>query len=773
LAVGGAAITVRLAFFPSVHLSNPVLAENSVPALAFVGSTTCAECHQNEAQLWQNSQHKKAMAHATAEAVLGDFNDARFEYNGLPSRFFVRDGKYFVETDGSDGKLATFQIKYTFGVEPLQQYLIEFPDGRIQALSIAWDTRPKEQGGQRWFHLYPNEHIQHDDILHWTKLNQNWNFMCAECHSTGVHKNYDPAKDSFATSFAEISVGCEACHGQGSQHVAWAKQPASQREEDRAKGLLVKFDERQNSRWVHEQSTGNVRADFQAPKLRKEVETCGLCHGRRSQFSEDWVPGRWLSDTHVVPPLTRGLYHVDGQMLDEVYNYGSFKQSKMFAAGVTCSNCHEPHSAKLRAPGDGVCGQGHLPEKYAAETHRHHDSSNGAVTCASCHMPTHTYMVVDQRHDHRIAVPRPDISARLGTPNACNDCHTDKTAAWASSAIESWFGPKRIGFQNYGNAFQAAATDQSNAATLLATVVSDERAPGFARAGALGELATRVSPPNLGLVKSALSDPDPMVRLGGLDMLAGTSPIEIWPVASPLLSDASPGVRIRAATLLAPVPTASQPASDREAFAKAAAELIAAQRQNADRPESRTTLANFFARRGSAADAEAEYRAALRINPQFTPAAANLADLFRTLGRNTDGERVLRDALLLSPADAAIHYSLGLALIRLTRREEALIELQQAAELAPDRARYAYVYAVGLRSLGRRDEALNTLRVNAVRHPRDRDTLSALIEITSQTGDFKSALGYAEQLSGVGAEDARLSGLIAELRRRITISGSK
>ena len=222
-----------------------------------------------------------------------------------------------------------------------------------------------------------------------------------------------------------------SAHGQGSRHVAWAKQPASQREEDRAKGLLVKFDERKNSRWVPEQSTGNVRADFQAPKLRKEVETCGLCHARRSQFSEDWVPGRWLSDTHVVPPLTRGLYHVDGQMLDEVYNYGSFKQSKMFAAGVTCSNCHESHSAKLRAPGDGVCGQCHLPEKYAAEAHRHHDSSNGAVTCASCHMPTHTYMVVDQRHDHRLAVPRPDISARLGTPNACNDCHTDKTAAWA------------------------------------------------------------------------------------------------------------------------------------------------------------------------------------------------------------------------------------------------------------------------------------------------------------------------------------------------------
>jgi tetratricopeptide (TPR) repeat protein len=773
LAVGGAAVTVRLAFFPSAYLSNPVLADNSLPALAFVGSTTCADCHQNEAQMWQTSQHKKAMAHATAETVLGDFNDAGFEYYGVLSRFFQRDGKYFVETDGSDGKLATFEIKYTFGVEPLQQYLIEFPDGRIQALSIAWDTRPKERGGQRWFHLYPNEHIQHNDVLHWTKLNQNWNFMCAECHSTGVHKNYDPAKDRFATSFQEISVGCEACHGQGSRHVAWAKLPASHREEDRAKGLLVKFDERPNARWVPDQSTGNVRANFKPSKLRKEVETCGLCHARRSQFSEDWIPGRWLSDTHVVSPLTRGLYHVDGQMLDEVYNYGSFKQSKMFAAGVTCSDCHEPHSAKLRSPGDGVCAQCHSPEKYAADRHRHHPSSNETVGCASCHMPTHTYMVVDQRHDHSFRVPRPDVSARLGTPNACNDCHTDQTAAWAASTIETWFGAKRIGFQNYADAFQAAATDQPNAAALLAAVASEPGAPGFARAGALGELATRVSPSNLALAKSALSDPDPMVRLGGLEMLAGTPPLEIWPVASPLLSDVSPGVRIRTAALLAAVPAASQPTADRDSFAKAAAEFIAAQRQNSDRPEARTALANFFARRGSPVDAEIEYRVALRLNPQFTPAAANLADLFRTLGRNTEGERVLRDALLLSPADAAIHYSLGLALIRLTRRDEALIELKQAAELAPDNARYSYVYAIALRSLGRRDEALKILNVNAVRHPGHRDTLSALIEINTRSGDFKAALGYAEQLSGVDPADSRLAGLIVELKRRAAISGSK
>src|SRR5262249_23193694 len=145
------------------------------PPSRLVGSEVCAGCHRSETESWRRSQHKHAMDHATEASVLGDFANATFDYNGVRSRFFRKDGKYFVETDGADGKLAVFEISYTFGVEPLQQYLIAFPDGRLQALSIAWNTRPKEKGGQRWFHLYPNEAIRHDDVLHWTKLNQNWN----------------------------------------------------------------------------------------------------------------------------------------------------------------------------------------------------------------------------------------------------------------------------------------------------------------------------------------------------------------------------------------------------------------------------------------------------------------------------------------------------------------------------------------------------------------------------------------------------------------------
>lgn len=740
---------------------------------SFVSSETCAGCHQAQARLWDASQHKAAMQPATDKTVLGDFNDGSFDYFGVHSRFFRRGGKFLVETDGPDGKLAVFEVKYTFGIDPLQQYLIEFPDGRIQALSIAWDTRPKDKGGQRWFHVYPNEEIKHDDVLHWTKLNQNWNFMCAECHSTGLRKNYDAKADRFATSWAEISVGCEACHGQGSAHAAWARDRQSWwpfgKHDDPDKGLLVRFDERHGVTWPIDAKTMTPQRSAAPLTLRKEVETCGLCHARRAGFHEDWIPGKWLSQTQVVEPLARNTYHVDGQIRDveEPYNYTPFKQSRMFAAGVTCSDCHEPHSSKLRASGEGVCLQCHASEKYADIRHRHHAGVDQPPTCISCHMPLRTYMVVDPRHDHSFRIPRPDLSDKLGTPNACIDCHSDKDSQWAAAAVENWFGPERKGFQTYAAAFHAARTDQADAAALLAVVAGDRDAPAVARATALAELAPRISPENVNIARSGLSDPDPMVRIGALDMLEDMPAGQVWPVASPLLSDPVRGVRIRAASLLAAVPTASQPPPDRESFERASSEFIAAQRSNADRPEARTTLGSFLIRRGQPNQAEIEYKAALQLSPQFVAASINLADLYRQLGRDGEGEAVLRAAIVVSPREAAAHHALGLTLTRLRKPEAALSEFRRAAELRPGEARYQYVYAVALHSAGQRNEAMAVLEEGLKSHPNDRETLQALISFSRMAGDAEAALGYAERLAVIVPADRGLAGLIRDLRRAI------
>ena len=417
-------------------------------------------------------------------------------------------------------------------------------------------------------------------------------------------------------------------------------------------------------------------------------------------------------------------------MEDEVYNYGSFKQSQMFAKGVTCSDCHDPHSGKLKLPGDGVCLQCHAADKYEVAAHRRHEGVDPPVGCPACHMPTRTYMVVDPRHDHSLRIPRPDLSVKLGTPNACNACHADKTAQWAADAIQSWHGPERKGFQHYAEAFHDAWSEAQDADPLLAAAASDRETPGFARAGALAELAPNLSTSNVGLAKSSLADPDPMVRIGALDMLASAEPQQIWPLAAPLLSDPVRGVRIRTADLLAAIPLASQPATDRVAFARAADEFVAAQRLNADRPEARLTLGSFYQRTGRTAEAEAEYKAALRLAPQFAPASVNLADLYRQTGRDQDGEASLRSALNVSPKDAGLHYALGLALIRLKRPEDALGELRQAASLAPENAQNSYVYAVALNSVGRSAEARQVLAAALGAHADNREILTALVEMS-------------------------------------------
>jgi predicted CXXCH cytochrome family protein len=774
--VTATAAVALLIFFGGICwqlLSGQIAKAASDNAATFAGSETCAGCHQSEAKLWRTSQHERAMAHATDKSVLGDFNDAGFQYFDVRSRFFRKEGKFLVETDGPDGKLATFEVKYTFGVDPLQQYLVEFPDGRLQALSVAWDARPKDKGGQRWLHLYPNEQIRHDDVLHWTRLNQNWNFMCAECHSTGVGKNYEAAADRFATTWAEISVGCEACHGAGSRHIAWAQDQKRWwpfgKTEDRTRGLVVQFDERSGTTWTQNEKTGMPQRNGMPLGVRKEVETCALCHARRAQFSEKWIPGQPLSNTHLVTPMYRNLSYADGQMRDteEIYNYLPFRQSKMFASGVTCSDCHEPHSAVLRAPGDGVCAQCHAPNRYETASHRHHDTVNVSVPCSSCHMPERTYMVVDRRHDHGFRIPRPDLSVKLGTPNACNDCHRDKSAQWAASTVEGWFGPQRAGFQTYAAAFHSAWTELPDAARLLGEVVSNGNTPAIVRASALIELAAYLSPASVSLAQKGLSDSDPMVRMAALEMLRSVPANQLWPLVSPLLSDPIEGVRIRAVSLLASVPTASQPAGDRERFENAAAEFIAAQRLNAERPEARVTLANFKAQRGQLNEAEAEYKAARRLNPQFAPATINLADLYRTLGREDEGSALLREAVVAAPHDAALHHALGLALVRQKKTDEALAELRRAAELAPDQSQYAYVYAVGLHSAGRVDDAIAALKVNLSKHPDNRESLLAITTFYRDAGNIATALEYAQRLAQLFPDDRRMSGLVEALKRQL------
>ena len=737
-------------------LSIAFSADAAEPAPTFVGSAACAGCHAAEHAAWRGSHHDLAMAEATSATVLGDFDGATFRYGDVTSRFFKRDGRFFVNTDGPDGRLADFEIRYVFGVTPLQQYLIAFPDGRMQALGIAWDSRPKEKGGQRWFHLYPGEEIKAGDPLHWTGLNQTWNFMCAECHSTELRKNYDAAKNTYATTWAEIDVACEACHGPGSAHLAWAKGDKSG-----ADGLTVHFDEREGVHWTIDPATGNARRSTPRASA-KELETCGICHSRGAKIAEPWRPGQALLQTHVPSLLSAGLFEADGKSLDEVYNYAPFRQSRMFVAGVSCSDCHDPHSLKLVADGDAVCEQCHDARKYATASHHHHADGSAATRCVACHMPVKTYMQVDPRHDHGFRVPRPDESARFGTSNACNDCHQDKDAGWAAAAVERWFGPTRKGFQTWTETFAAAHAEKPEAAALLQKLATNANAPSIARATALESLAAYPGNDVAAVAGRGLADADPLVRMAALRALRPYPVAQSWPLASRLLADPVLGVRIEAAALLAPMPQEALPLTERERLARATDDYIAVQRLNADRPEHRLNLGNLYLQQRRFADAEAEFAAARKLDPGFTPVYVGLAQLYIAQGRDADGERTLRDALGRLPDNADLHHALGLNLVRQGRSGEALPELGRAATLSPETPRFAYVYAIALNATGRSAEAIETLEANHGRHLADRDTLFALATINRDVGRTDAALGWAKMLVAV---DPAAQPLVDQLRQ--------
>ncbi|MCC6198404.1 MAG: ammonia-forming cytochrome c nitrite reductase subunit c552 [Burkholderiales bacterium] len=724
-------------------------------AADYVGGKVCGECHAKAYEAWRGSHHDLAMQEADARTVLGNFANAKFAYAGITSTFFKRDGKYYVNTDGPDGKLADFPIKYTFGVTPLQQYLIELPGGRLQALSIAWDSRPKAAGGQRWFHLYPKQGIKAGDPLHWTGIGQNWNFMCSECHSTNLRKGYDAQTGTYRTTWSEIDVSCEACHGPGSAHVAWAKTGTRTGNN----GLALALDERKGVTWTVDPATGKPRRS--APRTSaREIEICARCHARAARLADDYVPGKPLLDTHRPALLEDGLYWIDGQMRDEVYNWGSFLQSRMYAAGVTCSDCHDPHSLELRAPGNAVCGQCHAAAKYDAPAHTHHQAG---MACASCHMPATTYMVVDPRHDHSLRIPRPDVSARLGTPNACNNCHTKQDAAWAAAAIAKWTNAKPGGFQNFADAMQRGTAGAPGGRGALMTLAADKAQPALVRASALARLGAWLTPVTLDTFARALNDPDPVVRMAAVEALAA-APAEVRLRYLPrMAADPVRAVRVATARALAGPTETRVPQEHRAALAKAMDEYVATLTYNADRPESRLGLGALYAARGDRARAVAEYEKAIALDPTFVPAYANLADLLRDAGDEAAAQAALRRGLAREPKAAALHHALGLSLVRQKQGAQALDALAAASRLEPANARYAYVYAVALHDLGQPKKARDVLAAALARSPYDRELLSTLVLYALQAGDREAARGYVKRLREVEPDDPGVARLVAQV----------
>ncbi len=714
----------------------------------YAGGQQCAACHMAETELWRGSHHDLAMAAASPDTVSGDFDDAQFTYNGVTSEFFVRDGAYRVRTDGPDGALTEYEITHAFGTEPLQQYLTRFPDGRYQVLGIAWDSRPLDDGGQRWFHLYSGEAVDHNDPLHWTGSFYNWNTTCAECHSTNLQKNFSPEQDRYETTYSSIDVDCEACHGPGSLHV--------QAPEDFALGLAS-----DTGQWQFVE--GAAIAQRVAPlENRAELETCAQCHARRSQFTDNFEPGDPLLDGFRPALLDEGLYHADGQIQDEVYVYGSFLQSPMHAAGVTCSDCHNPHSAELRVQGNALCGQCHQASAYFGPQHHHHPADGPGTACVDCHMPAETYMVVDPRRDHSFRVPRPDLSVALGTPNACSGCHQDEDAGWAAETVAGWFPEGRSGTPHYAEAIHAGRQWAADRSPRLTELVNDSTAPAIVRATAVSLLSAQLDDRGLQTVETVLRDDDPLVQLAALDSVGSIQPAERAALTQRFLTHPLRALRLAAAQALAD--SRGQLSDRRRGDLDAAMEEYwAAQRFNADRAEGRFNSGSTLARLGRLDEAATALETVIEREPYFTAAYINLADLLRSSGQEEQAEALLHQAIENNADDPSAHYALGLSLVRSGQLNEAMAALRGAADLAPDEPYYQYVIGIALNSTGERESALQQLRQAHARFPGYRDALVGLATIHRDGGEVEEARLYAERLLELSPADAVARALIDEL----------
>ncbi len=618
-----------LAFAVSVLMTGIAYAQTP----SYVGSEQCADCHTEETAAWAQSHHALAWTGVEDGALVADFDGTVFEHDGMSVRFGYRGATPYADVTEKDGVTTSYYVHSVVGIEPLQQYLFETEPGRLQSFDVVWDTENK-----RWFHLYPDQDLPSDDGLHWTGPYKNWNARCAECHATGFEKNYDVQSRAYQSRQVEIGVGCEACHGPGSAHIDWVGGKSV------AEGLS-------ESGFLMSWGRGQTEA---------EIQQCAGCHSRREAHEQgNPLPGTPYHDAYNLALLRPGTYHPDGQMLDEVYVYGSFLQSKMYAQGVGCMNCHEPHSAELRADGNGVCTQCHSPagnpdfptlarKEYDTPAHHHHPEGSAGAQCKTCHMIKRVYMGVDGRRDHSFRVPRPDLG--LGQ-DACTDCHADKDQPWAAARIEEWFPNSSHRGPHFGSAFAPAMAGQTDSPEGLLAIALDPAQPGIVRATAAYLLQPFGSADVAEATVALLADADPLVRANAVTLQRQASPFDQVQRLEPLLSDPLRNVRISAAKEFLNIPPQALNPEQQAGAGQAMSEWQDAIANRLDFPETHMVLGGMALTFRNATAAERAFREVVTLDPQRAEAWPMLVQLAQ-INRGPDAAReVVKEGLGRIPDD--------------------------------------------------------------------------------------------------------------------------
>ncbi|MFT6268302.1 MAG: putative CXXCH cytochrome family protein [Alphaproteobacteria bacterium] len=660
------------------------------------------------------------MALPDKQNVLGNFNQQKAEHYSQAALFFVDKGEYKATiTDTVNDTSETFTVKYTFGYYPLQQYLVATKPGTFQVLPFAWDARPAAQGGQRWYHNYVDERVSTEDRLHWRQPLQNWNGMCGDCHSDELKRNYEPASNSFNTQFSGINVGCVSCHGVMDNHL-------EQIQTSEAKSLAIQkmplATQASNPLGKWTLSDDANTAIWKGPARDNEfMQTCFACHSLRAPLTDGFTANNTFLDQFSPSLITPPLYYADGQIKEEVFVYGSFLQSKMYANGVNCSDCHDPHTMKLKIEGNGLCLQCHKASEFDTTKHHKHTVLTEGAQCVNCHMPDKVYMGVDNRRDHSFKIPAPHLSGIFNTPNACTDCHKDTDNAWAASAIEKWYGQAETLSKTRRNLLRLRHGQGISVAAHFA-IVSDQSIDVISRASALEMIPQTTQTLSTSQLGPFVRHTEDLIRLAAARIGNLVCIRQRAEILSPLLDDPLKSVRSAAAQALVGLPVDEQ---NLAVFTKAFNELATANENSAWRGEMRVNQGNIALQENNTIGAETAYKASVDIDPYFPIGYMNLADLYRAKQREDLVAQVLKQGLEAVPNSADVAYAYGLHLVRMKNIKQALDYFKRAMQLNPQNVQLAYTYALALDSSNQTPFAIQELKRVIEQYPNN----ASLIEL--------------------------------------------
>ncbi len=672
------------------HLTaSPASPTDEVVFATYGTSPTCRSCHEEAYENWERSHH------ALAERAFDPAMDAaafeppwRVTHGSLTSEARMVDGKPHLVTQGLGGTNEPFEVTRVIGVSPLLQYLIPAEGGRLQASELCFD--PHHPG---WFNVYGEEDRRPGEWGHWTGRGMNWNNMCATCHNTRLRKNYDERADLYRTAMAERGVGCEACHGPMADHNAWQAR--------------------------HPNQTG----DPTVRKVSREemFSACAQCHSRRSELTGDFRPPENFYDHHQLTITDEtDLFYPDGQIRDEDYEVAAFLGSKMHASGVRCVDCHEPHTSKVRLPGNYMCltcHTGPLPTvtpnmlntapvgpRIDPETHSRHKVGTRGDSCTDCHMPQTVYMQRHARHDHGFTIPDPRLTKELGIPNACNRCHTERSADWSLEHIVKWYGPRtnELVRTRAHTVARARVADVAAVPALVSMARSETNA--YWRAVAVNLLRRWPTEPGVAEVLLAgAGDTNELVRgmaVRALEPLAQAARPPVMAALSNRLHDPVRAVRVEAAwALRQTVATNSTAGSD----------LLTHLRHNLDQPGGALQMGVFELDRGNLSVALEYFQRAVKWDANSAPFRHALAVALSTANRSAEALEQLLAAVRLSPDSAEYRYYLGLAYNEVGRLQDARTALEQAVKLDPQFARAWYNLGLAQSALNQPEPALESL----------------------------------------------------------------